>query len=1015
MKSHLLALLMIVPLAGFAQPNGYVEGDLTCGTINTRTYLYFRSPGWTQANGHTMIFFTGSAQKNCATGDDMQPGGILQSVANGGSNWNGVVPMPDGSTRKMEVIFILNAGCQGNLYLADIAAILSNPAVRRDTALHSRYHLAGGSLGPGNAICWLKITNNNPWRYIFSTSIFMSCSSIFADASWPIPKNLVWYGTADVNPGTEPLRSIQWYNSLTGVAGVDKALKFTARQGHNNGTWGDCFKTSGTDSSTNLWIKQIMWGESLMPANSLPVANAGTDKVITAPANSITLIGGATDTDGTIKAYNWSKISGPAGGSLTVPTVTVTGLQPGTYVYRLTVIDDDSAQVSDDVQIIVKGAQDSTGQITITAANDLWNITGKKRADLLFDNIITAGNKIDQEFYINNQFATPFVFFVSTGNSCYDRMSIQYYHGFGDANWTVTLYDTNRVQVGNYNFSGVYDSWATVQGKIDTIKRPIRYLRFSVTDPSVDTREIRLFGREVAKCSPVVPVTVPVQLPDPGRTFQGNSSIGGKDTNYMKLSNGLPIAGSFRATSNVFNWAHDETAAFEAQPFEIDKFGNFEKTTLSFHKRRGTPVMLYVNGANIKVIPSLKSTDSYTTLSQTNGYKDIPPGSDSTAYDPWTKNHARMWKALAHLYANNPASVLLPSYRIIAQPGTVVTPGQNNIKYYEIGNEDDKTWMGSAGFHSPIVMLQKLKAAWDSIKSVDVTAKVYLGALVSADTLQWKAMFFLNYWLYPGKAFPADGFCFNQYLSNAYTGQPQGSTADAVSPEQFQVTEKITAYRNFRDKYFPGRGLRWTEIGFAVGNSDYNVYAVPGFADTMVVANFQVRNLERAAVVNNGLEAVYNYFHTSDGTGVFGTMRLVKEKFEPLTGSYIGSIKLPLWWWYATRMTVLRDFNGWSTFITDGDSTGVTVTKYDHKTDPNKKVFYIVKGTYKGSTTSNYPVTIGSTAMTATLITMANNDEDGIQTNLPIANGVVIVPVVNEGPQYILINYGTLFTFHNNK
>lgn len=645
-----------------------------------------------------------------------------------------------------------------------------------------------------------------------------------------------------------------------------------------------------------------------------------------------------------------------------------------------------------------------THLINIVAGRDLWNTTGKKNPELLFDRSIADNNKMDQEYYMNNAFATPMVFFISLGDSCYDKLSIDYYHGYGPSNWTVTVYDSNRVKKGEYKLPGGSKTWTLLQGELSNVSSPIRFIRFASPDPSADTREFRIYGNAVAKCSPVVPAAPVVQLPDPGITFQGGSAIGGKDINYMKLSSGLPLYGSYRAPSNVFNWVHDHTADIDKQAFEIDKYGDFDKSALVFHKSMGTPVMLYINGANIKAVPGLKGTDDYNSLTRTNAFKDIPPGSDSTAYEPWTKNHGRLWKVMAHLWGSNRNSVLPASYRVYGNTHPNLTPGQDKIKVFEIGNEDDKNWMGTTGYHSPIVLLQKLKVAWDSIKSVDPNAKVYLGALLSADTVQWKALYFLNYWLYHGQPFPADGLCFNQYISNRYGGQVHHTDADAVSPEQFQVTERITAYRNFRDKYFPGKGLRWTEIGYAIGNSDYNVKAVPGIPDTLVSANFMVRTLERAAAVPNGLETVYNYFHTSDGSGVFGTMLMVIEKFDPTTYAYTGSHRMPLWWWYATRMNVLHDYKGWSTMIKNGDSTGVTVTRYDHKTNPKLKVYYVVRGTYDGSTTANYTVNVGK-ATKATLVTMAIGKEEGARTELPVKNGAVIVPLVTEGPQYIIVSY----------
>jgi hypothetical protein len=95
------------------------------------------------------------------------------------------------------------------------------------------------------------------------------------------------------------------------------------------------------------------------PANVAPVANAGADRNITLPTNTVTLNGSGTDSDGTIASYSWTKISGPAGGNIQTPaaaSTSVTGLNAGTYVYRLTVTDNAGATDSDDVQVVVNNS-----------------------------------------------------------------------------------------------------------------------------------------------------------------------------------------------------------------------------------------------------------------------------------------------------------------------------------------------------------------------------------------------------------------------------------------------------------------------------------------------------------------------------------------------------------------------------------------------------------------------------------------------------------------------------------
>jgi hypothetical protein len=91
------------------------------------------------------------------------------------------------------------------------------------------------------------------------------------------------------------------------------------------------------------------------PGNQAPVVNAGSNQTITSPASSLTLSGSATDADGTIASYLWTKASG-TGGTITNPnaaSTTVTGLTAGSYVFNLKATDNGGAAGNKTVTITV--------------------------------------------------------------------------------------------------------------------------------------------------------------------------------------------------------------------------------------------------------------------------------------------------------------------------------------------------------------------------------------------------------------------------------------------------------------------------------------------------------------------------------------------------------------------------------------------------------------------------------------------------------------------------------------
>jgi hypothetical protein len=134
--------------------------------------------------------------------------------------------------------------------------------------------------------------------------------------------------------------------------------------------------------------------------NRPPVANAGPDQVIILPVVATTLNGSAsTDPDNNIVIYSWSRISGPSSANIAQPNSVqsvVDGLQQGTYLFELHVIDDGGLSDRDTVQIEVSPlppppACDGTSRATIQA--QLVPIGTLSKARMLISPI-TVGTKI---------------------------------------------------------------------------------------------------------------------------------------------------------------------------------------------------------------------------------------------------------------------------------------------------------------------------------------------------------------------------------------------------------------------------------------------------------------------------------------------------------------------------------------------------------------------------------------------------------------------------------------------
>jgi endoglucanase Acf2 len=181
----------------------------------------------------------------------------------------------------------------------------------------------------------------------------------------------------------------------------------------------------GTTYGYSIWELEV-YGSS-GPTNAAPTANAGADKAITLPTNSVVINGTGTDTDGTISSYAWTQVSGPSTATLSgnaTANLTASALVAGTYVFRLTVTDNGGATGIDDVNVVVSNAT-----TTNLALNKTTTVSSTENA------------------------GTP-------GSLAVD--------GNGGTRWSSVATDTEWIYVdlgANYNVNRVKITWETAMGK----------------------------------------------------------------------------------------------------------------------------------------------------------------------------------------------------------------------------------------------------------------------------------------------------------------------------------------------------------------------------------------------------------------------------------------------------------------------------------------------------------------------------------------------------------------------
>ncbi|NXS92306.1 K0319 protein, partial [Jacana jacana] len=124
--------------------------------------------------------------------------------------------------------------------------------------------------------------------------------------------------------------------------------------------------------------------------NSPPVAVAGPDKELTFPVESTTLDGSKSQDDQGIVFYHWENISGPSSIQMEngdKAVATVTGLQVGTYRFRLTVKDQQGLSSASVLSVTVKEENNSPprahagGKHVLVLPNNSVTLDGSRSAD----------------------------------------------------------------------------------------------------------------------------------------------------------------------------------------------------------------------------------------------------------------------------------------------------------------------------------------------------------------------------------------------------------------------------------------------------------------------------------------------------------------------------------------------------------------------------------------------------------------------------------------------------------
>ena len=204
-----------------------------------------------------------------------------------------------------------------------------------------------------------------------NTSALPPVANAGKDQSIPVGQATALNGTASSSPAG--IRSFAWVK--TSGPAVNMVSPNSAETWINNtlaGTY--TFRLTVTDNNGNSAFDDVIvtvgsGTTTTPPATSATVANAGKDQSL--PVGQATALNGSGSTSSVgIKSYLWTKVSGPSVNMVSPNTSEnwINGTVSGTYVFRLTITDNNGATAFDEVTITVGSGTTTTPTPPSTSA-----------------------------------------------------------------------------------------------------------------------------------------------------------------------------------------------------------------------------------------------------------------------------------------------------------------------------------------------------------------------------------------------------------------------------------------------------------------------------------------------------------------------------------------------------------------------------------------------------------------------------------------------------------------------
>ncbi|MFN4083867.1 MAG: DNRLRE domain-containing protein [Bacteroidia bacterium] len=280
------------------------------------------------------------------------------------------------------------------------------------------------------------------------------------------------------------------------------------------------------------------------------------------------------------------------------------------------------------------------------------------------------------------------------------------------------------------------------------------------------------------------------------------------------------------------------------------------------------------------------------------------------------------------------------------------------------------------------------------IKNADPNVKMVMGGLMSLNLDYIKAMkvWFENF--RTDKKFAVDVLNFHDYF-HLKSVNDKWTDSIGVSPEGYQIKNKLKAIVAYRDEHLPGKEIWLSEFGYDTDTQSTQRAPIIGPYNTI---EMQGRWLMRAflEIAASGIDKAH-WFQMNDRSS--DTFQYVAQNTTGLFNTKYTSRK-PSWYYMKSMKETLKG-SRFSKEIASGNSN---INLYEFKTDNNDTIVYAVWcNTSNNTVVNNYKLKIGKEQCKVEFIQPYANNNLWHKINLNVVSDSVIIDSITELVTFIRV------------